>query len=139
MVKVDGLVKHFQGQRGDVRAVNGVSFEVPDGAFFTLLGPSGCGKSTTLRCLAGLEDPEEGEIYIGEKLVFSRRLRRSVSAHDRGVGMVFQSYAIWPHMTVFENVAFPLKAGKKHFPASEIRERVRLALEQVKLGSLEDR
>lgn len=139
MVKVEGLVKHFQGHRGDVQAVNGVSFEVPEGSFFTLLGPSGCGKSTTLRCLAGLEDPEDGDIYIGERLVYSRRQGRSVSAHDRGVGMVFQSYAIWPHMTVFENVAFPLRAGKKRFPAADIQEKVRRALEQVRLGGLEDR
>ncbi len=139
MVKVEGLVKHFQGHRGDVQAVNGVSFEVPEGSFFTLLGPSGCGKSTTLRCLAGLEDPEDGDIYIGERLVYSARQGRSVSAHDRGVGMVFQSYAIWPHMTVFENVAFPLRAGKRRFPAADIQERVKRVLEQVKLGGLEDR
>ena len=140
MVKVEGLVKRFRGHKhGEVQAVNGVSFEAPEGSFFTLLGPSGCGKTTTLRCVAGLEDPEDGEIYIGERLVYSRRRGRSVSAHERGVGMVFQSYAIWPHMTVFENVAFTLRAGKKRLGAAAIREKVGRALEQVRLGGLEDR
>ena len=138
MVKVEGLRKKFIGQHGAVRAVDGIGFEVPEGGLFTLLGPSGCGKSTTLRCIAGLEKPEDGEISVGDHPVFSKKRGISVPPHKRGMGMVFQSYAIWPHMTVFENVAYPLRVAKKH-SGKEIRDKVDKALELVKLTGLEDR
>lgn len=138
MVKVDGLRKKFTGQHGAVKAVDGISFEVPEGGLFTLLGPSGCGKSTTLRCIAGLEKPEDGEIHVGGRPVFSKSRRILVPPHKRDMGMVFQSYAIWPHMTVFENVAYPLRVSRK-FNNKEIKEKVEKSLELVKLKGLESR
>ena len=107
-VKIESLSKRYGTDEGDVQAVHGISFEIEDGAFFTLLGPSGCGKSTTLRCVAGLEYPEEGEVTIGDDVVVSSRRNLFVPPYQRDIGMVFQSYAIWPHMNVFDNVAFPL-------------------------------
>jgi iron(III) transport system ATP-binding protein len=140
MVKVTSLLKWFRGERGsEVRAVDGINFEVTEGRFFTLLGPSGCGKTTTLRCLAGLEKPDDGVIWIGERVVSSARDGIFVPPHQRGIGMVFQSYAIWPHMTVFDNVAFPLQVGKRHFSREQIRQKVEKALATVQLDSLEDR
>lgn len=123
MIKVTNLRKEFAGE---VRAVDGVSFEVPSGSLITLLGPSGCGKTTTLRCIAGLEKPTGGEIAIGRQVVYSGERNVLIPANRRDIGMVFQSYAIWPHMTVYDNVAYPLKntgIGK-----NEIRERVERAL-----------
>lgn len=138
MVKVEGLRKKFLGQHGAVKAVDGISFEVAEGGFFTLLGPSGCGKSTTLRCIAGLEKPEDGEISVSGRPVYSKNKSIAVPPHKRNMGMVFQSYAIWPHMTVFENVAYPLRVAKK-FSGKEIKEKVEKALELVKLTGLESR
>ncbi|MER3460894.1 MAG: ABC transporter ATP-binding protein, partial [candidate division GAL15 bacterium] len=93
----------FRGQL--VRAVDDVTLEAPEGKILTLLGPSGCGKTTTLRCIAGLERPDDGEIRFGDRVLFSRAPSVFVPPEHRQIGMVFQSYAIWPHMTVFENVA----------------------------------
>ncbi|MBI4318028.1 MAG: ABC transporter ATP-binding protein [Chloroflexi bacterium] len=139
MVKVKGLSKRFVTDRGDVRAVESVSFEVPEGRFYTLLGPSGCGKTTTLRCIAGLERPDAGEISIGNDVVSSSEVGVFVPPYKRNIGMVFQSYAIWPHLTVFDNVAFPLRVGKTKYSSGEVRAKVRKALEVVRLASLEDR
>ncbi|UCG67682.1 MAG: ABC transporter ATP-binding protein [Deltaproteobacteria bacterium] len=139
MIKVSDLSKTFQTDRGEVLAADQVSFSVQTGTFFTLLGPSGCGKSTTLRCIAGLEKPEQGEIVVGDRLLFSHNRGLSVPPHKRDIGMVFQSYAIWPHMTVFENVAFPLKVGKKGFSRRQIGEKVQKAIILVQLEGLEDR
>src|ERR1051325_4703055 len=122
MIRVKNLRKSFKTQEGGVDALAGVSFDVKPGSFFTLLGPSGCGKTTTLRSVAGLERPDEGEIVIGERTVFSSAEGIFVPGNKREIGMVFQSYAIWPHMTVFKNVAYPLKA--KYRPRAEIAERV---------------
>ena len=108
MISVKDLVKTFPGARGEVRALGGVSFEVGKGELFTLLGPSGCGKTTTLRCIAGLERPLSGEIRINDRLVFNAADRVFIPPEQRHIGMVFQSYAIWPHMTVYQNVAYPL-------------------------------
>lgn len=120
-------------------ALNGVSFDVAQGEFFTLLGPSGCGKTTTLQCIAGLEVPSAGKITMGGQTVFSSEHHLMVPANKRDLGMVFQSYAIWPHMTVFENVAFPLIHGPRKVARSEIEPRVREALARVKLDHLADR
>lgn len=137
MLTVSNLSKSFPTERGPVNAVRNVSFEVPDGAFYTLLGPSGCGKTTTLRCIAGLERSSGGEIRLGDRVLSSGR--SFVPPHQRDMGMVFQSYAIWPHMSVFENVAFPLRVAKQRYSPQTIRDRVREALRTVHLDGLEDR
>ncbi len=107
-VDVRGLTKSY-GKPSDGRAVSDISFSVPEGKLTTLLGPSGCGKTTTLRCIAGLERPDCAEISIAGEPVVSTSRGISVPPEKRGIGMVFQSYAVWPHMTVFDNVAFPLR------------------------------
>jgi iron(III) transport system ATP-binding protein len=119
---------------GTVDAVRGVSFSVGAGEHLTLLGPSGCGKTTTLRAIAGLERPTSGEIRIGGSPVFASATGVNVPAERRGLSMVFQSYAIWPHMTVFENVAYGLRV--RRCPESEVTSRVRDALQLVRLGDL---
>ena len=140
MIKVSALIKTFSDRRSDrVKAVDRVSFKVEEGRFYTLLGPSGCGKTTTLRCIAGLERPDTGEIEVAGTKVYSSSNGIFVSAYRRPIGMVFQSYAIWPHLTVFENVAFPLRVGKLRLGGDEIARKVRAALEQVELGGLEQR
>lgn len=144
VVQVRDLVKSYPGQgRGKPRVtgVNGVSFDVMAGEFFTMLGPSGCGKTTTLRSVAGLETPDSGEIVVAGRTLFCSQKRVNVPVNSRGIGMVFQSYAIWPHMTVFDNVAFPLKVMKRgQRPSkSQIAERVERALATVQLNGLGDR
>ena len=140
MIEVKSLVKIFaDGKNAGVKAVDRVSFNVEEGRFYTLLGPSGCGKTTTLRCIAGLEKADEGEIIVAGEKVFSASSRTFVPAYRRPIGMVFQSYAIWPHMTVFENVAFPLRVGKQKVSNDQIRKKVMTAVEQVELGGYEDR
>ena len=139
MVKVTDLRKVFQDGRTTVAACDGVSFEVPAGKFFTLLGPSGCGKTTTLRSIAGLERPDDGQIELDGTVVFSSRRRIFVPPNRRDIGMVFQSYAIWPHMTVFDNVVFPLRVGRIRRARSEMADRVRHALATVRLDGLENR
>ena len=139
MLTVRDLTKDFVTDKAPVRAVDSVSFNVPAGEFYTLLGPSGCGKTTTLQCIAGLEMPDAGEITLGDKLVFSRNANLVVPAHRRDIGMVFQSYAIWPHMTVFENVAFPLLHGRRRISRSSVNDRVMKALQLVQLAGLENR
>src|SRR2546428_13993581 len=122
-IEVDALVVKY----GDVAAVDGVSFSVRQGEHLTLLGPSGCGKTTTLRAIAGLERPTSGEIRIGGSAVFSSSPRVNVPAERRGLSMVFQSYAIWPHMSVFDNVAYRLRVRKR--PEAEVTTRLRQALD----------
>jgi iron(III) transport system ATP-binding protein len=139
MISVRGLRKRFpntEGRHGALNppALDDVSFDVPEGSFFTLLGPSGCGKTTTLRSIAGLQRPDSGSIRVGDVTVFSSSPRKFVPPEKRGVGMVFQSYAIWPHMTVFENVAYPLRA--RRVGRLELAKRVGEALEVVGLGGL---
>jgi ABC-type Fe3+/spermidine/putrescine transport system ATPase subunit len=127
------VIKRF----GTVNAVDGVNFAVQRGEIFTLLGPSGCGKTTTLRLVAGLEEPDGGEIYIDGKIVAAPQRGVFLPPEKRHLGMVFQSYAIWPHLTVFENVAFPLRVRRES--ADVIRVRVNHALESVGLGGFADR
>ncbi|MGZ3308742.1 MAG: ATP-binding cassette domain-containing protein, partial [Xanthobacteraceae bacterium] len=108
MLSVRSLYTEYANERGAaVKAAQNVSFEVPEGKLFTLLGPSGCGKTTTLRSIAGLEKPTAGEIEVAGRLVYSSGKGIFVAPNKRNFGMVFQSYAIWPHMNVFQNVAFP--------------------------------
>ena len=136
MLRVEALSTDYATERGAVHAVQDVTFEVPEGRFFTLLGPSGCGKTTTLRSIAGLERPRAGEVTIGPTVVFSASRDISVPANRRGFGMVFQSYAIWPHMNVFGNVAFPLTVRRPRLSSREIEARVMRVLEAVALGDL---
>ena len=139
MIQIRGLHVGFQSDQGEVHAVRGIDLTVEEGQFYTLLGPSGCGKTTTLRCLAGLEEANAGEISIAGTPVYSSERRIVVPPHERDIGMVFQSYAIWPHMTVFENVAFPLREMRGRFSRAEIKEKVGGALHLVQLSGLEDR
>jgi iron(III) transport system ATP-binding protein len=138
MIRVEGLRKTFSVDRGPVRAVDHIGFEVAKGAFFTLLGPSGCGKSTTLRCIAGLESPEAGDIWIDDRPVFSAREKIFVPPNKRDIAMVYQSYAIWPHMNVFDNVAFPLQIRRK-YSARQAREKVSEILNLVGLEGFQSR
>ena len=139
MIRIDNLRMSYQSAQERVAAVRGVSLDIRQGQFYTLLGPSGCGKTTTLRCVAGLEEPEEGEIVVGEDIVYSSTRKAWVPPFKRNIGMVFQSYAIWPHMSVFENVAFPLVNGDAKLSKTTIRERVLSALALVKLEAYVDR
>src|SRR5579862_173345 len=139
MISIRNLSMTYRTSHGEHHAVRGVSLELQPGQFYTLLGPSGCGKTTILRCVAGLEHPDAGEILIGGEVVFSAERGVWVPPHQRNIGMVFQSYAIWPHMTVFENVAFPLRQKRPRLPRAEIRERVGKALQLVHLDGLESR
>jgi iron(III) transport system ATP-binding protein len=135
---MDGLtVESVSKSFANVPVVENISFHVNQGELLTLLGPSGCGKTTTLRMIAGLESPDSGEIALGERLLSAPAKRISVAPEKRSMGMVFQSYAVWPHMTVFENVAFPLKMKK--VPRREISDRVVAILVTVGLAGYEDR
>jgi len=140
MIKITNLKKSYTSQdQGSVQALRGIDFQVNQGEFYTLLGPSGCGKTTTLRCIAGFEEPEEGEIWIEDRLIYSSEKRVNVPAQKRDYGIVFQSYAIWPHMTVYQNVAFPLIHGQRRVPKKEVRERVMKALQLIQLEGLAER
>jgi iron(III) transport system ATP-binding protein len=132
-VLVENVSRHF----GEVVAVDHVNLSVEHGEFVTLLGPSGCGKTTTLRMVAGLEQNTGGRICIGDRVVSDAAAGFFVPPDRRQLGMVFQSYAIWPHMTVFDNVAYPLRIRRR--PRSEIRERVQAALRLVEMEGFADR
>ena len=132
-IEVDRLVKRY----GQHTALDGVSFSVRQGGTAALLGPSGCGKTTMLRCLAGLEQPDEGTIRIGGQVVFDAAAGIDLPPEARELGIVFQSYAIWPHMTVAGNVGLPLRV--RHVPKAMIRERVARVLGQVGLAGWIDR
>jgi iron(III) transport system ATP-binding protein len=140
VLTVSALCTEYAGEHGQtIRAAHEVSFEVPQGKLFTLLGPSGCGKTTTLRSIAGLERPVSGEIVVGGTPIYSSARGVFVPPNQRGLGMVFQSYAIWPHMTVFDNAAFPLQVSRKRFPKKEIEERVHRVLTVVALDEMAGR
>jgi iron(III) transport system ATP-binding protein len=140
VLSVKSLHTEYAGSDGHtVKAAQDVSFDVPDGALFTLLGPSGCGKTTTLRSIAGLERPQRGEIALGGRVVFSSAKGIYVAPNKRNFGMVFQSYAIWPHMSVFKNVAFPLDVRKPRPSPREIHDKVMRVLSVVQLAELADR
>jgi iron(III) transport system ATP-binding protein len=137
MLSIEGLHKRYDRKRADAFAVRDVSLDVAEGEFFTLLGPSGCGKTTTLRSVAGLETPDAGVIRIAGVTVFDAARRFALPVAKRDIAMVFQSYAIWPHMTVAENVRFPLDA--LGVTGAEAERRVARALEMVGLGAFRDR
>ncbi len=132
-VILKGLSKSF----GEVNVVDNIDLEIKDHEFVSFLGPSGCGKTTTLRMIAGFDMPTRGEIFVGKRLVSSVKERIFVPPEERNVGMVFQNYAVWPHMDVFKNVAYPLKVKKVR--QAEMRERVMRVLSLVKLNGMEKR
>lgn len=140
-LQIDGLKKKYGTDRGAGLALDDVSFGIPEGTFLTLLGPSGCGKSTLLSMLAGLDEPTGGRIEMNGKVVYDSLRRILLPASERNISMVFQSYAIWPHMSVRENVDFPLRygvAGRK-MPAHERARIVDHALKRVRLEPFADR
>jgi len=132
-IRIDNLTKKF----GKVVALDHVSLVIDPGTFVTLLGPSGCGKTTLLRCVAGLEDPDGGEIYIGNNLVFSYDKGISLPSSKRDLGLVFQNYALWPHMKVDKNITFALEIQK--MPKVEMEKRVKESLKEVQMEGYEDR
>ncbi len=137
MLSVSGLFKQYISYDGTPGGgVFGADFSLENGELFTLLGPSGCGKTTTLRSIAGLETPQKGRIQLKGRDLFNSQSGITVPMYDRDIGMVFQSYAIWPHMTVYENAAYPLKVGsKKKYSSAEIERKVKAALDMVGLGA----
>jgi iron(III) transport system ATP-binding protein len=137
VIAVEGLHKSFTANGQGTAAVAGISFEIKAGEMATLLGPSGCGKTTTLRCLAGLERPDSGRIVIGERTVADAAAGTFVPPQRRNLGMVFQSYAIWPHMTVLENVAYALEG--RGIGKAERNKLALAALASVKLADLAER
>lgn len=132
-ITITGLTKRF----GDVTAVDRLDLAIHAGEFVTLLGPSGCGKTTTLRCLAGLEESNEGEIRFDDRVVFSAAEGINISPGKRGLGLVFQNYALWPHMTVFKNVGFGL--AHRGLDRNQIREQVAKILTLLGLGGYAER
>ncbi len=132
-VSITGLTKFY----GGVRAVDGVAFEIDRGQLVTLLGPSGCGKTTTLNMIAGFENPDGGEIRIGDTVISSSAKRILLPPHMRNLGMVFQSYALWPHMTVAQNVGYGMRM--RGYPRATIRQQVEEALRLVRLAKFADR
>ena len=141
MLKLEHVSKVYPAGKNEYAGgIRDADFNLEPGTFFTMLGPSGCGKTTTLRCIAGLEEPDKGRIPLDGKPTLDRANGRSVPMHRRNIGMVFQSYASWPHMSVFENVAFPLKVSKaERYSSSEVDKAVSGALEVVGLSGYGDR
>jgi len=131
------IIKNLTKKFGDLIAVNDVTLTIEPRTFLTLLGPSGCGKTTLLRCISGLEDPDEGEIYIGDRLIYSHVKGISVPPGQRELGMVFQNYALWPHMTVYKNMTFALEMQK--LSKEEMDKRVKRSLAEVKMSGYEGR
>ncbi len=136
-IRISNVSKDYFSQGKRISALSNVDLTIPANKIFTLLGPSGCGKTTLLRCIVGLEMPDTGEIAIGDEIVFSKGKNIFEPPEKRGLNMVFQSYAIWPHMNVFDNVAYPLQTRK--VPREEIRHRVERTLRFVQLEGFENR
>ncbi|MEW6332895.1 MAG: ABC transporter ATP-binding protein [Thermodesulfobacteriota bacterium] len=136
-IRIRNLSKNYYSEGKRIAALDRVDLTIPADRIFTLLGPSGCGKTTLLRCIVGLEIPDSGEIAIGDEVVFSSERNLSVPPEKRGLGMVFQTYAIWPHMNVFDNVAYPLQTRNE--PKEEIRRKVQKTLHFVQLDGFENR
>lgn len=139
MIRIGNLCKDFRLSDRIVHALRDVSLSISGGEFFVLLGASGSGKTTLIRCVAGLENATSGEISLGDVTVFSSEKRLLIRPEERNIGMVFQSYAVWPHLTVFENIALPLSKGRKRLPTAEVKRRVERVLEAVDLQGLESR
>lgn len=136
-IRITKLSKNYFSEGKTIKALVDVDLTIPANQIFTLLGPSGCGKTTLLRCIVGLETPDSGEIVIGEEIVWSREKNIFVPPEKRGLSMVFQTYAIWPHMNVFDNVAYPLQTHRQ--PKEGIRRQVEKTLRFVQLEGFENR
>lgn len=136
-IEITGLSKTYVSEGKTFKALDNINLTIPANEFFTLLGPSGCGKTTLLRCIVGLETPDEGEIRIGDEIVWSSAKNIAVPVEKRGLGMVFQTYAIWPHMTVFDNIAYPLQVRGER--KEVIREKVANILKFVQLEGVDQR
>jgi iron(III) transport system ATP-binding protein len=139
MISIRKLCKEFTVSNGKVAALKSLDLEVAEGDFFVIVGASGSGKTTLLRCVAGLETPDSGEVRIAGRPVFCDDPPTWIPPQERNFGMVFQSYAVWPHLTVFQNVALPLREGAQKIPRSEVNGRVREALRMVQLDEQADR
>jgi len=139
LISISHLQKEFVVTDGKVAALSDLNLDIEPGEFFVIIGASGSGKTTLLRSVAGLETPDSGTIKVGDRTVFSHQPPVWVPPQDRGFGMVFQSYAVWPHLTVFENIALPLREGAQKIPRNEVRARVQQALEMVQLEEQIDR
>jgi iron(III) transport system ATP-binding protein len=139
MIRATGLAKRYEGRTVRANAVDGIDLEIAEGQLVTLLGPSGCGKTTTLRLIAGLERPTAGEIVINDQVVSAPGRHVFLGADRRPIGIVFQSYAIWPHMTVLANVMFPLTAGRHRMRRDAARRRAMESLEMVGLADFAGR
>ena len=125
---IEKLTKRF----GDNLVVDNINFTVPSEKFVTILGPSGCGKTTVLRCIVGVERPDGGKMKLGDEVLFSKKENLFIPTEKRGMGMVYQSYALWPHMTVFENVAYPLQVRKME--KDEISEQIMFSIMYGKIS-----
>lgn len=136
-IRIQGVSKYYSSEGKIIKALDSVDLTIPSNQIFTLLGPSGCGKTTLLRCIVGLEVPDTGEISIGGEVVWSKEKNISIPPEKRGLGMVFQTYAIWPHMNVFDNVAYPLQV--RGVPKDVIRQRVEKTLRFVQMEGYEKR
>jgi iron(III) transport system ATP-binding protein len=140
VLHVENLKKQYVSEGKPGGGVLGVTFDIQERELFTLLGPSGCGKTTTLRAIAGLETPDKGRIVLDRREMFNSATGTNVALYDRDIGMVFQSYAIWPHMSVFENAAYPLRVSRtKRFTRSEIETKVMAVLDMVGLADFAKR
>jgi iron(III) transport system ATP-binding protein len=139
VISIAGIRKDFETGDQAVAALRGIDLEVSKGEFFVILGPSGSGKTTLLRSVAGLEKPDGGEIILNGKTVYSSSRRISAPPEERGIGMVFQSYAIWPHLTVAENVGLVLTHGRARLPKNQAAERIRQSLALVQLENFDNR
>ena len=131
------IVRNLTKRYGDAVALDNISLEIGSGEFLVLLGPSGCGKTTLLRCLAGLETPDTGQIFLGEKKVFDGESKINIAPGKREVGMVFQSYALWPHLTVRDNLKFGLDV--LNIPIKKANARLDKVLSDVGLSKFADR
>jgi iron(III) transport system ATP-binding protein len=139
VISVSAVQKNFKSGNQTVAALRGIDLQVQKREFFVLLGPSGSGKTTLMRCIAGLEKPDAGAIALDGKAVFSANPRISIPPEERQIGMVFQSYAIWPHMTVAENIGLVLTHGPRRLPREQAKERIRHALGLVQLDDFGNR
>jgi iron(III) transport system ATP-binding protein len=138
VLQVENLTKLYAAE--DSGGIRGIGFDVAAGEFYTLLGPSGCGKSTTLRSVAGLEEPSSGRVTLDNRVIFDFDKSVFVPANQRRLGMVFQSYAVWPHMNVFDNTAFPLRMARdRRWSKADIQKRVMRTLETMGLAALAER
>ena len=138
-VRIQGLRKNFAVAGEKVEALKKIDLEVEEGEFFVFLGSSGSGKSTLIRCIAGLEEPDDGEISLGSEIIFSKARNINLDPAARSVGMVFQSYAIWPHLTVLNNVMLPLVTGRMRLSRAHANEKARQALQAVEMETLAER